>query len=93
MVPGYSGSARDSLINNSNGVKFSTKDRDNDNYNGHCSLKHGGEGGWWFNSCSYSNLNGRYLGSTVRDSNGIVWYYAYNDSRSFKLAEMKIRPI
>ena len=95
MLPGYSGSAVDFLINSSNGRKFSTKDRDNDNNNRyHCSLIQGGEGGWWFSSCGYSNLNGGYLGSAATDYNGIGWYHAYNDHiMSVKVTEMKVRPI
>jgi Flp pilus assembly protein TadG len=40
-----------------NGMRFSSVDKDNDNnqyYN--CASVTGG--GWWFNSCSYGNLNG-----------------------------------
>lgn len=42
-----------------NRKKFSTLDRDNDNYgNFHCAIHH--EGGWWFNCCHYAFLNGLY---------------------------------
>ena len=74
------------------GKKFSTKDRDNDNSGENCSMQRGG-GGWWFDSCTDSNLNGIYLGSADRDWHGIIWRKAYGDERSFKAAEMKIRPI
>ena len=43
---GYNGTAGDSLAN-SNGMKFSTRDRDNDKYWRNCAK--GNEGGWWFN--------------------------------------------
>ena len=77
-----------------NGMKFSTKDRDNDKYShGHCSEFEGGYGGWWFKFCHYSNLNGRYMGSSDRDVNGISWNHGYHDYRSYKTAEMKIRPV
>uniref|UniRef100_K1PEQ9 Fibroleukin n=1 Tax=Magallana gigas TaxID=29159 RepID=K1PEQ9_MAGGI len=41
------------------GMSFSTIDRDNDRYpNGSCADQL--RGGWWYNSCSTSNLNGEY---------------------------------
>ena len=89
---GYNGTAGDSLAYH-NGMNFSSKDIDNDHYRkGSCSLVRG-DGGWWFDKCSNSNLNGRYLGADARDKNGITWYQAYSDeTRSFKMAQMKIRP-
>ena len=42
----YRGNAGDSLEHD-NGIKFSTPDRDNDNWNyGHCAQEI--KGGWWF---------------------------------------------
>ena len=43
-----------------NGMKFSTKDVDNDAYSGSCAQIY--HGAWWFEECHYSNLNGEYLG-------------------------------
>ena len=42
-----------------NGMKFSTNDRDNDNYSGSCGLKY--DSGFWFKSCYAINLNGQHL--------------------------------
>jgi len=79
------------------GKKFSTKDQDNDEWSGgDCAV--GNKGAWWYNSCSYSNLNGLY-GS--RGSSGwkyIVWYHwkvngNYKKEESLKKTEMKIRPM
>lgn len=39
-------------------MPFSTIDRDNDGYSGSCADQM--RGGWWYNSCSTSNLNGIY---------------------------------
>ncbi|XP_052692193.1 fibrinogen-like protein A [Crassostrea angulata] len=56
------GNLGDSMINagyssaNLNGMAFSTMDRDNDQYSGHCATKYGG--GWWFNNCHDAFLNG-----------------------------------
>ncbi|XP_062574270.1 fibroleukin-like [Saccostrea cucullata] len=41
------------------GMYFSTPDRDNDRFSdGHCAAYSDRRGGWWFNACTYSNLNG-----------------------------------
>ena len=91
-VTGYSGNAGDSLwIHNDN--KFSTVEQDNDKSSGeHCVLNHG-RGGWWFNACDDACLTGTYFGAGVITNAGIEWYKAYSDHRSFKTAEMKIKPL
>ena len=39
-----------------NKTKFSTPDKDNDNYGGNCAVAH--KSGWWYNSvCYYININ------------------------------------
>ena len=83
-----------------NGSPFSTKDRDNDSYSGHCALNY--KGAWWYESCHNSNLNGfNYFNSSLPQSssfngNGIVWNNQknYNDQYhyfSWPKVEMKIR--
>uniref|UniRef100_W5K560 Angiopoietin 2b n=1 Tax=Astyanax mexicanus TaxID=7994 RepID=W5K560_ASTMX len=72
---GFSGTAgRISSLTHS-GTMFSTKDQDND----HCSCKCAqmASGGWWFEACGPSNLNGIYYAgfSNVMRYNGIKWYY------------------
>ena len=68
-VGGYSGNAGDTIGRASNGMKFTTKDRDNDRYRGNCAVAtcdycaHGG--GWWYNSCSKEKINSPY-NSTLR---------------------------
>ena len=52
-----------------NQFAFSTKDRDNDAYPGHCAQI--STGAWWYGSCHHSNLNGVY-GSTESDK-GVNW--------------------
>eukprot|EP00058_Branchiostoma_floridae_P016456 XP_002601944.1 hypothetical protein BRAFLDRAFT_86428 [Branchiostoma floridae] len=96
-VSGYSGNAVDSMTgwNSNNGQRFSTADRDNDAYNrGHCSQLCG-QGGWWFASCGYSYLNGRYLGncgSSCSGWQGVVWSGWRGGYYSLKSVTMKIRP-
>ena len=56
---GYSGDAGDAFNHpyspawSSNGMRFSTKDNDNDQYGGACAVSEG----WWFNWCTTSSLN------------------------------------
>ena len=86
-----SGDAGDSLAKH-NGMKFSTKDRDND-------LKHGGscaqrfQGAWWYNRCHDSNLNGLYHGGHHKSyADGVNWEHWHGDHYSLQKTEMKIRP-
>ena len=90
-VGGYSGTAGDSLTYH-NGMQFSTHDRDNDRSGSNCAVRY--QGGWWYNGCYTSNLNGLYLRG-ANDNRAVVWkkfntaiaYY------SLKWSEMKLRLI
>ena len=84
----FPGTAGDSLDHH-RGSAFSTKDRDNDRYSGHCAVLY--KGGWWYNSCQHSNLNGLYLKGSYSYS-GVRWYFWKKDNESLKRSEMKIRP-
>ena len=86
------GTAGDSLSYH-RGSPFSTKDRDNDNYSGDCVALYG-KGGWWFDNCVTSNLNGLYLHGTHSTAwEGVDWGEWKGDKYSAKRAEMKIKPI
>ena len=89
-VGGYSGTAGDSLDWH-NGMKFSTSDNDNDNRSGNnCAQEV--QGGWWFNSCYNSYLNGQYHHNPfISSHNGIVWYHWKGLYYSLKFTEMKTR--
>ena len=51
---------------------FSTKDVDNDEKGDKsCSVKYGGEGGWWYKNCHYFNLNGGKFGED--NNHGLKW--------------------
>lgn len=84
---GNAGNAMDTHL----GMQFSTKDKDLTSSK--CVSLY--KGGWWYNACHHSNLNGLYLGGQHESyADGINWAYGgkgYN--YSYKFSEMKIRPV
>ena len=90
-VGGYSGTAGDSLANNHNGMRFSTRDNENDLRSGNnCAQQY--TGAWWYNACYRSNLNGRYIFNTSTENpQGIVWWHWKNARISLQFTEMKTR--
>ena len=95
-VGGYSGNAEDSMTSSGfgyvKGMKFSTKDRDNDVHLGifNCAVTY--NGAWWYNSCHYSNLNGLYLEGpqeSYADGIDLVTFRGYY--YSLKFTEMKLQ--
>ena len=88
-VSGYSGTVGDSLAYNNNRA-FSTWDQDNDSHSGlHCAQDR--VGAWWYNDCSYSNLNGYYYsGTNPPPWKGVGWYHWKGNTYSLKVTEMKV---
>ncbi|XP_019366007.1 PREDICTED: ficolin-1-like [Gavialis gangeticus] len=85
------GTAGDSLSYHKD-MAFSTKDRDNDLYSGNCSISY--KGAWWYKECHLSNLNGLYLkGAHDSYADGINWNTGKGYKYSYKLSEMKFRPV
>uniref|UniRef100_K7GF58 Angiopoietin 4 n=1 Tax=Pelodiscus sinensis TaxID=13735 RepID=K7GF58_PELSI len=74
------------------GTSFSTRDSDNDNCLCKCAQML--SGGWWFDACGLSNLNGIYYPAkhNVRKLNGIRWHHFQGPSYSLKGTRMMIRP-
>ena len=89
-VKGYRGSAGDSLRLH-NGMKFTTKDRDNDVYRLYnCAVAN--KGAWWYSFCHTSNLNGLYLiGPHDSIGTGVNWHRFRGYHYSLKTTEMEIR--
>ena len=99
-VNGYNGTLVDALKPH-NRDKFSTFDSDNDIYSKNCASVF--FGGWWFNNCHQSNLNGKYYSAgkmaidahskNILTSTGIHWvsngFNWFTDSLIF--TEMKVR--
>ncbi|KAM7126935.1 angiopoietin-4 isoform 1-T1 [Molossus nigricans] len=92
-LSGYSGSAgrQSSLV--LQGTNFSTRDADNDNCLCKCAQML--SGGWWFDACGLSNLNGIYYPARrhLRKLNGIRWHYFQGPSYSLRAARMMVRPV
>ena len=90
-VGGGKGTGRDAMAIQ-NGQMFTTIDQDNDKARDNCGLVM--QGGWWYNACYYSNLNGPH---TLPSTSGISRTYAkliWNDGKSYRelsSVEMKIR--
>ncbi|XP_048733888.1 angiopoietin-related protein 7-like [Ostrea edulis] len=89
-ISDYSGNAGDMMIQayTLNGMSFTTKDRDNDGNRGYnCAVKYH-TGGWWYNSCAHSDLNGVYQPSNNRNERGLFW--GINDE-NMKTTKMMVR--
>uniref|UniRef100_A0AAY4C792 Fibrinogen C-terminal domain-containing protein n=2 Tax=Denticeps clupeoides TaxID=299321 RepID=A0AAY4C792_9TELE len=87
----YEGSAGDALTQDTENYlhdnqKFTTRDRDNDNYFQNCAkLEFQGVagGGWWYDACAGANLNRR---------NVIYWQKDCNKEHLCKYAWMMVKP-
>ncbi|XP_065355083.1 ryncolin-4-like [Calliphora vicina] len=83
----YSGNAGD-YMRIHEGMYFSTRDRDNDaSPNLHCAKLF--QGGWWYNNCLTSHLNGPFRTRYVISNVGITW--GKYDEMQIKIVQMMIR--
>ncbi|XP_053123675.1 angiopoietin-2-like isoform X3 [Hemicordylus capensis] len=89
----YSGTAGRMSSLSPSGTDFSTKDVDNDRCTCNCAQM--AAGGWWYDACGPSNLNGMYYppSPTMIRYNGIKWHYWKGPSHNLKMTAMMIRPV
>nr|XP_060614868.1 angiopoietin-related protein 7 [Anolis sagrei ordinatus] len=92
FLANFSGNVPHDSMRYHNNTAFSTKDKDNDKCVDHCAQLR--KGGYWYNCCTDSNLNGVYYrnGEHNKSTDGITWYGWYGKTYSLKRVEMKIRP-
>ncbi|CAC5371014.1 Fibrinogen-like protein 1,Tenascin,Fibrinogen C domain-containing protein 1-A,Techylectin-5B,Ficolin-2,Tenascin-R,Ficolin-1,Fibrinogen C domain-containing protein 1-B,Fibrinogen C domain-containing protein 1 [Mytilus coruscus] len=89
-IGGYSGIVGDSLKEN-NGMRFTTKDRDNDHWPLNCANQY--NGAWWYRGCTIVNLNGQYIQGGQIDWKGITWYNWTSSQYSMKSSVMMFRKV
>ncbi|XP_072182277.1 techylectin-5B-like [Diadema setosum] len=88
-VSQYEGNGGDALTAHS-GSPFSTGDRFNDpNENVSCTSA---TGGWWYNGCGQSNLNGVYQGGS-QNAGDLFWRIWPTGSQPLTFVEMKVKPV
>eukprot|EP00092_Neocalanus_flemingeri_P045309 GFUD01050552.1.p1 GENE.GFUD01050552.1~~GFUD01050552.1.p1 ORF type:complete len:232 (-),score=90.95 GFUD01050552.1:101-775(-) len=78
-----------------NKMAFSTKDVDQDTWPNDCSNNYGGQGGWWYKSCSNININGENTGNDKDDAKGmrVHWIGKGKQHVMMKETEMKMKKI
>ncbi|KAL7648014.1 UNVERIFIED_CONTAM: hypothetical protein RMT77_001630 [Armadillidium vulgare] len=99
-VNGYSGNAGDSLSTDkeydnftADGMLFSTYDEDHDTSAEINCSSFWNIGGWWFNRCSWANLNGPYnFQEEGEDCIGVNWH-KWRNKQCLKSTKMMIRPV
>nr|XP_022340177.1 ryncolin-1-like [Crassostrea virginica] len=87
-IGGYRGTGGDGLKRH-NGMKFTTKDQDNDPWGKNCAVEY--KGAWWFYDSMNCDLNGPYHKSAVKSVYVVGWYDFGNEWISLKSARMMIR--
>ncbi|XP_035773971.1 ficolin-1-like [Anopheles albimanus] len=85
----YSGTVGDPMTGTNKGMKFSTNDRENDVTISGCAQSF--YGAWWYNGCTYANLNGMY--KNVANYKSMHWYSSKNNYDGLSFSRMMIREL
>ncbi|XP_053687271.1 microfibril-associated glycoprotein 4-like [Sabethes cyaneus] len=85
----YTGTGSDSFEYH-RGMKFSTYDRDNDQFASSCAETY--QGAWWYKGCYYSNLNGKYKSGKV-DVTSMCWNSFPRATVGLQRSKMMIREV
>ena len=85
------------FTNQSNGMMFTTQDRDNDLCGNNCASDNY-RGGWWYDCCGSISLNGNYEGDVTPTYTGILVHdidttsgSGFSHSKAIEAVEMIIR--
>ncbi|EFA01315.2 Protein scabrous-like Protein [Tribolium castaneum] len=92
VLEGFSGDAGDSL-SVTKGMKFSTRDKDQDEGDANCAQLFGGA--WWHKNCMAALLTGKYMRETVEldQKNKVMYWYTFRGTQySLKEARMMVKP-
>jgi hypothetical protein len=88
-IGGFHGNIFDAMARH-NGQRFTTRDRDNDNYPDNCAVYY--NAAWWYDDCFDANLNGVYVINNPLEHRSILWIDRNTVELTFmKFTEMKIR--
>ncbi|XP_077308016.1 ficolin-1-like [Lithobates pipiens] len=91
-IGAYTGGSAGDSLGYHNDRPFTTKDKDNDIHGTNCAADF--KGAWWYGGCHNSNLNGLYLrGAHTSYANGVNWETGKGQHYSYKITEMKFRPV
>ena len=84
-VGGFQGTTTDPMAYH-NGMNFTTRNSDNDQWSKNCALWSGPGGGWWYKSCAHIQPNIQYKGTLgIILNNNCKWY-------TLPFIAIKIRP-
>ena len=86
----YSGDSFDCGDYPAYNMKFTARDKDQDENTYNCAIKF--TGAWWYNHCHCANLNGLYLaGKTDLYAQGMTWDTFRGQYYSLKTTQIKFR--